>query len=88
MLTRQIRKDEAIFWIGLGAFICFLGWRIKIGTFREPGPGFFALVAGLSLMVIGNLMLLSKILSKAQPDSETNYVSSINRFFRSRSSLP
>ena len=43
MATGQIRKNEAIFWVALGAFVCFLGWRIKIGTFRAPGPGFFAL---------------------------------------------
>ncbi len=56
----QIGKNEAVFWMALGAFICFLGWRIKIGNFHGPGPGFFALVAGLALVVIGALMLVSK----------------------------
>jgi hypothetical protein len=86
ILIRQIRKDEAIFWIGLGAFVCFLGWRIKIGTFQEPGPGFFALIAGLSLIVIGTLMLLSKTLSKpqAEVDYGTNHVSLLNSVLKGR----
>lgn len=62
--ARQIRKHEALFWMVLGTFICFLGWRIKIGTFHAPGPGFFALVAGISLLVIGVLMLFSRSASK------------------------
>ena len=32
MATGQIQKNEAIFWVALGAFVCFLGWRIEIGT--------------------------------------------------------
>jgi hypothetical protein len=64
MVTKQIGKHEAIFWVALGMVVCFLGWRIKIGTFSAPGPGFFALIAGLSLIIIGALMLLFKTVSK------------------------
>ena len=64
----QIRKNEAIFWVALGAFVCFLGWRIKIGSFGAPGPGFFALVAGLALVIIGTFMLFSKTASKAKDE--------------------
>lgn len=86
MLTRQIRKGEGVFWIVFGVLVCVLGSRIKIGTFREPGPAFFALIAGLSLIVIGTLMLLSKIVSKvqAQADSDTHYVNLIRSFFKWR----
>jgi putative tricarboxylic transport membrane protein len=74
METGQIPKREALFWMVLGAFICFLGWRIKIGNFHAPGPGFFALVAGLSLLLIGALMLFSRAASKPEssPDSGTS----------------
>jgi len=76
METVQIPKREALFWMVLGAFICFLGWRIKIGNFHAPGPGFFALVAGLSLLLIGVLMLFSRTASRPQasPDSGTSSV--------------
>ena len=61
-----IRKHEAMFWVALGAFICFLGWRIRIGNFHAPGPGFFALVAGLALIIIGALMLSLKTKEKVE----------------------
>ncbi len=64
-VREKIGKNEAVFWIALGAFVTFLGWRIKIGTFRAPGPGFFALVAGLALIIIGGFMLFSGTKSKA-----------------------
>jgi hypothetical protein len=66
MVTRQIGKQEAIFWVALGVVVCFLGWRIKIGAFSAPGPGFFALIAGLSLIIIGTLMLFLKAVSKSE----------------------
>ncbi len=72
MATGRIRKNEAVFWIALGVFICFLGWRIKIGTFRAPGPGFFALVAGLALVIIGAFMLFPKGASKEEAKADTH----------------
>jgi putative tricarboxylic transport membrane protein len=69
-VARQIRKREAIFWIALGASISFLGWRIKIGNFHGPGPGFFALVAGLALVIIGTCMLFSKTASKVKSEAK------------------
>ncbi len=66
MQAGQMRKGEAIFWIVLGVCICFLGWRIRIGNFHSPGPGLFALIAGLALVVIGLLMRLSKPGPKAE----------------------
>ena len=72
MATGKIGKNEAVFWIALGAVVCFLGWRIKIGTFRAPGPGFFALVAGLALVVIGAIMLVPRAASSGQPGAGSN----------------
>jgi hypothetical protein len=82
----QIRKNEGIFWVSLGAFVCFLGWRIKIGSFHGPGPGFFALVAGLALIVIGVLMLFSKSTPKdeAKSDSPTDSVSLVGGLLKRR----
>ena len=86
MVSGQIRKHEAIFWIALGIFICFLGWRIKIGDFHGPGPGFFALVAGLALMLIGTFMLLSKTVSKAKggTDAVTHHIKTPGHFLKRR----
>ena len=55
---------ESIIWIIVGGAICFLSWRIRLGSFREPGAGFVAFASGLSLVVIGVIMTLSKKFSK------------------------
>jgi len=55
---------EGILWIIVGGAICFLSWRIRLGSFREPGAGFVPFASGLSLVVIGAIMTLSKKFSK------------------------
>ena len=64
MFTKQIRKVEGIFWIGIGLLICLLGWRADLGSFREPGAGFVALFSGLFVAVVGAIITLSEIFSK------------------------
>jgi hypothetical protein len=85
LLQKEIGKKEAVFWIALGVFVCFLGWRIKIGTFHGPGPGFFALIAGLALIVIGTLMLSAKRTKGAGAGKgSTEQTGLIARFFKPR----
>ncbi len=66
---KQIRTQEGFIWIAIGAGICYLGWRIHLGSFHEPGPGFVAFASGMALVAIGVIMTLSKTLSKASSDS-------------------
>lgn len=63
MFTKKIIKIEGLFWIGIGAIICFLAWKVDIGFFREPGPGFVAFVSGLFISIVGLIMVLSRTLS-------------------------
>jgi len=65
MLAKQLRKVEGIFWVGIGVLICLLGWREDLGSLREPGAGFVALFSGLLIAVIGVILTLSEIFSKA-----------------------
>jgi hypothetical protein len=62
--TKKFRVIEGSFWAGIGAFICVLAWRVQLGTFREPGPGFVAFVAGLFILVVGLVMVSSQVLSR------------------------
>ena len=61
---------EGIIWIIIGGAICFLSWRIRLGSFREPGAGFVAFASGVCLVVIGLIMTLSKTFSKVSSDSD------------------
>lgn len=69
MLTKRFRKIEGLSWIGIGTVICFLAWRVHLGSFREPGPGFVAFMSGLFITSVGLGMVLSQIVSKiSYPD--------------------
>jgi putative tricarboxylic transport membrane protein len=60
-----MRKVEGIFWIAIGLLICFLGWRANLGSFREPGAGFIAFFSGLFVAIVGMIIILSEVFSKA-----------------------
>jgi putative tricarboxylic transport membrane protein len=61
---------EGIIWIVIGGSICFLSGRIGLGSFHEPGPGFVPFASGLSLVVIGLIMTLSKKFSNPASDGD------------------
>lgn len=69
MIRKRLRKIEGFFWMGLGTAICFLAWRVHLGTFLEPGPGFVAFTSGLFLCIVGLIMALSQILSRISLES-------------------
>jgi hypothetical protein len=54
-----IRKAEGILWTLLGLSVCILAWQTRLGSFREPGPGFVAFFSGLIIGGIGLVMLLA-----------------------------
>jgi len=56
---------EGVIWILIGCGICFLSWRIDIGSFREPGPGFVAFIAGIIILITGFLISLEKAFKKS-----------------------
>jgi hypothetical protein len=64
MVVKQSGKGEGFFWIGIGVIICILARKVDLGFLREPGSGFIAFIVGLSLSVLGLVMVLSRIYSK------------------------
>ena len=63
---------EGWIWIIIGGAICFLSWRIHLGSFREPGAGFVAFASGVALVVIGTIMAFSKTFLRLSCDSDPN----------------
>ena len=49
-----MRKEEgsALVWLGLAVLICIGSLRLSLGTFKNPGPGFFPFIAGLVLGIL------------------------------------
>ena len=60
----NVGAREGIVWVIIGGLISLLSWRIDLGNFHEPGPGFIAFAAGVSLVVIGAIMILVRPASK------------------------
>jgi hypothetical protein len=60
---KRVEAKEGIIWILAGGVICVLSWQIGLGSFQEPGAGFVAFAAGISLVGIGLIMILSKALA-------------------------
>ncbi len=59
---------EGIFWIVIGAVMCALSYRLKLGSLHGPGPGFVAFLAGLLIAAVGVVMVLSRILTRHRGD--------------------
>jgi putative tricarboxylic transport membrane protein len=57
--VNKVGAREGIVWAVIGGLICLLSWRIDLGNFHEPGPGFVAFAAGVSLVIIGAVMIFS-----------------------------
>ena len=48
----------------MGAAICYLAWRTKLGSFHEPGAGFVAFFVGLFIGSIGAIIFFLSMFSK------------------------
>jgi putative tricarboxylic transport membrane protein len=57
-------KWSSLVWLGIGLFICIGSWRLSLGTFHNPGPGFLSFFAGL---IVGGLALVVHLQSRRAP---------------------
>jgi len=60
----KVGAREGIAWVIVGGLISLLSWRIDLGNFHEPGPGFVAFASGISLVIIGAVMIISRFAAK------------------------
>jgi putative tricarboxylic transport membrane protein len=59
-MTEQPGKSEGLVWVVIGGLICVFAFRVNLGTFVEPGPGFVAFASGLFLIAIGLVMFFTR----------------------------
>ena len=82
MVGKGIKRGEGFLWLAVGGFICFVAGRTGIGVVKEPGPGFIALAAGLFMVGVGVIMILTALVAtgpirdKARPGRLLGLVSS------------
>ena len=56
---------SALFWLAIAVFIAFEGFtHLKLGTLRQPGPGFFPFWGGLLLGTVSLILLVRSLKSR------------------------
>jgi hypothetical protein len=55
-----LRLIEGPVWIAIGVVICAAAYATGLGTFREPGAGFVAAVAGLFIIAVGSVVSVTR----------------------------
>ena len=48
----------SLIWLGAGVVICVGAFRLSVGTFRNPGPGFLPFITGAILTLLSFLLYL------------------------------
>ncbi|HSR13900.1 MAG TPA: tripartite tricarboxylate transporter TctB family protein [Thermodesulfobacteriota bacterium] len=51
-------RVSGLIWLGLAVYICVEAVRLPLGSWRDPGPGFLPLGAGLGLALLSVVDLL------------------------------
>lgn len=58
MKIKDANKFTSIFLLVASIFICIESYRLDIGTYNEPGPGFLPFWVGVSILILSLLLLL------------------------------
>jgi hypothetical protein len=69
------RSDEisSLVWMSLAAYICIESIRLPVGSWRDPGAGFFPLLSGIFLGFLSGLAFVRAFLQKQKESGETWY---------------
>jgi len=54
-MKRYVRIDGLV-WVVLGILMCIGAIKLKLGTFRTPGPGFLPFLSGVLLGIFGLIL--------------------------------
>ena len=58
---------SGLFWLAIAIFVSLEGFtRLKLGTLRQPGPGFFPFWSGLLLGTLSLILLARSLKSREQ----------------------
>lgn len=56
---------SAVFWLAVAVYVSFEGFtKLKLGTLRQPGPGFFPFLGGLLLGACALILLARSLKSR------------------------
>jgi putative tricarboxylic transport membrane protein len=55
-------KWSSLVWLGLATWVCLASYKLSLGSFHNPGPGFLSFIAGL---IVGALALVVHLQSRS-----------------------
>jgi hypothetical protein len=58
MDKRERDRISGLFWIGVAIAVCYGSFKLSLGDFRRPGPGFFSFLSGMVLGVLSLFVIL------------------------------
>jgi putative tricarboxylic transport membrane protein len=61
-------RYTSIIWTAFGLYIAFEGYRLELGAFYDPKPGFFVFWAGIILSSLSMALLLQTFFSPKEED--------------------
>ena len=64
-------EGSSLVWLGIAILICIGSFQLSLGSFRNPGPGFFPFIAGLIVAVLAlaiHLQARGKAFAKETPE--------------------
>ena len=65
----------SLIWLGIGIFLCIGAYRLSLGTFRNPGPGFLPFITGAILASLAFVVFLqSRAAKKAEEKAKPFFV--------------
>jgi putative tricarboxylic transport membrane protein len=64
-------EGSSLVWLGLAIIICIGSLRLSLGSFQNPGPGFFPFIAGLVVGVLAATMYFQARRAAAASAKET-----------------
>jgi hypothetical protein len=56
-----------LFWIAFSVAVAIESWRLKLGTFHKPGPGFFPFWTAVLLGLLSVISLIKSLKEKREP---------------------
>jgi hypothetical protein len=61
-------RAGGIFWIAIGVYISISAYRLGLGDFHQPGPGFIFFLAALILTILGAIDFISSFIGRPKTE--------------------
>ena len=68
------RADVAssLLWAGVGAYVCYAGWDLELGSVHDPGSGFMLFWVGVVILLLAAIVLVGAV--RRKPDTGPHMV--------------